>query len=402
MKHKSYNFRLYPTKEQEDLLSRHFGHNRFVFNHFLRMKVNFYQDNKLNDKKSLNYHDTALELTKLKKEEETLWLKEVNSQSLQQTLRHLDNAYNNFFNKRCQFPNFKKKFSTNSFTVPQHIKVDDGRLYIPKFKTGLKMIEHRQLEGDICFATIKKTKCGHYYVSITCEVEIEQLEKTGKEVGIDLGIKDYAIESNGTKHENPKEYIKSQKKLKHEQRQLSKKVKGSNSRNKQRIVVAREYERVSNKRKDFLHKLSTNIVKNQDYIFVEDLSVKNMIKNHNLAKHIQDAYWGTFVSFLEYKCDWYGKTLIKIDRFFPSSKTCNECGWKKEDLTLKDREWECEDCHSIHDRDVNASLNILKQGQNKLKESVLGTNSDLKQKRAEANSLELSMIPEAHPSLAGV
>ena len=156
MKHKSYNFRLYPTKEQEDLLSRHFGHNRFVYNHFLRMKVNFYQDNKLNDKKSLNYHDTALELTKLKKEEETIWLKEVNSQSLQQTLRHLDNAYNNFFNKRGQFPNFKKKFSTNSFTVPQHIKVEDGRLYIPKFKTGLKMVEHRPLEGDICFVTIKK------------------------------------------------------------------------------------------------------------------------------------------------------------------------------------------------------------------------------------------------------
>ena len=399
MSHKSYDFRLYPTKEQEVLLSKHFGHNRFVYNHFLRMRSDFYLQNKNADKKSLNYYDCANKLTELKKSEDTIWLKEVNSQTLQQTLRQLDKAYNSFFQNKSKFPRYKKKLTKNSFTVPQHIKIEDGKLYIPKFKDGIKINLHRELEGDICFITIKKMPTGKYFCSVTCEVDIKKLPKTNSEVGIDLGLKEYAILSDGTKYDNHRYFVKSQKKLVFQQRQLSKvKNKDSRTYKDRKLNVARVYEKISYQRKDALHKISTELIKNHDLICLEDLNVKGMTQNHKLAKHIQDASWSMFVSMLSYKAYWYGKEIVKIDRFFPSSKTCNECGWQKTDLKLSDREWVCEECGCVHDRDINASINILKQGLNI--KSGSGTESDSKQKLMESSSLDEALKSEAAESLA--
>jgi putative transposase len=372
--HKSYKYRIYPTKEQESLLSKHFGHCRFVFNRFLNERKEKY----LNEKTSLNYYDNARTLTELKKDEEFVWLKEVNSQSLQASIRNLDIAYKNFFNKQNKFPRFKSKYDRQSFKVPQNVLVEESKLVIPKFKEGIKLNLHRKMEGSPLFATISKSTTGKYYVSITCEVEHKPFEKTNKSVGVDTGIKELAILSDGSSYENIKSLKTKLKKLKYEQRQLSKKVKGSNSRLKQKSKLATVHEKVTNIRKDYLHKVSTEIIKNHDVICIEDLAVKNMMKNHKLAQAFSDVSLGAFYSMLEYKANWNDKTVVKIDRFFPSSKTCNVCNYINQDLTLKDREWTCKSCNTVHDRDFNASINIKKQGLKIL--SGLGTNSDKKQK----------------------
>ena len=373
--HKSYDFRLYPTKEQEMLLAKHFGHTRFVYNQFLRMRSDFYLQNKNADKKSLNYYDCAARLTEMKKCEETKWLKEVNSQSLQNVLKQLDAAYNAFFQKRAKFPRYKKKSSRNSFTVPQNMKLNCGKIFIPKFRDGIKISINRDIEGEICFVTIKKTATGKYFCSITCEFKPTDLPKTGSAVGVDLGIKDYAILSDGTKYENHRYFVKSQTKLAFRQRQMSKvKNKESRTYKTRKIVVAKTHEKVASRRKDTLHKVSAELVKNHDVICIENLNVKGMVQNHKLAKHIQDAAWGTFVNMLKYKSLWYGKEVVEIDRFFPSSKTCSDCGWQKANLKLSDREWTCDECGTVHDRDVNASINILTQGINI--KSGSGTESD--------------------------
>ena len=389
--HKSYKFRIYPTKEQESLLSKHFGHCRFVFNHFLNERKEKYS----NENISLNYYDNARTLSQLKKEDDKKWLKEVNSQSLQASIKNLDVAYKNFFKKQNKFPKFKSKFDRQSFKVPQNVKIEDGKLVIPKFKEGIKLNLHRQLEGNPLFATISKSTTGKFYVSITCEVECEPFEKTNKSVGIDTGIKELTILSDGSSYENIKSLKTKLKKLKYEQRQLSKKTKGSNSRLKQKSKLALVHEKVTNIRKDYLHKVSTEIIKNHDVICIEDLTVKNMMKNHCLAQAMSDVSLGTFYTMLEYKCDWNNKTVVKIDRFFPSSKTCSSCGWIKQDLTLSIRKWTCESCGEIHDRDINAAKNILKEGLKIL--SGLGTNSDIKQKHSEALPLGESMTYEAQP-----
>ena len=389
--HKSYKFRIYPTKEQESLLSKHFGHCRFVFNHFLNECKEKYS----NENISLNYYDNARTLTELKKDEEFLWLKEVNSQSLQASIKNLDVAYKNFFKKQNKFPRFKSKYDRQSFKVPQNILVEDGKLVIPKFKEGIKLNLHRQLDGNPLFATISKSTTGKYYVSITCEIEHKPFEKTNKSVGIDTGIKELAILSDGSSYENIKSLKTKLKKLKYEQRQLSKKTKGSQSRNKQKSKLAKIHEQITNIRKDYLHKVSTEIIKNHDVISVEDLAVKNIMKNHCLAQAMSDVSLGAFYTMLEYKANWNDRQFVKIDRFFPSSKTCSSCGWIKQDLTLSIRKWTCESCGTIHDRDINAAKNILKQGIKIL--SGLGTNSDTKQKRDEALPLGESMTPEAQP-----
>ena len=389
--HKSYKYRIYPTKEQESLLSKHFGHCRFVFNHFLNERKEKY----LNEKTSLNYYDNARTLTKLKKDEEFVWLKEVNSQSLQASIRNLDTAYKNFFNKQNKFPKFKSKYNRQSFKVPQNVLVDDDKLVIPKFKEGIKLNLHRQMEGKPLFATISKSTTGKYYVSITCEVEHKPFEKTNKSVGIDTGIKELAILSDGSSYENIKSLKTKLKKLKYEQRQLSKKQKGSRSRNKQKRKFSLVHEQITNIRKDYLHKVSTEIVKNHDIISVEDLAVKNIMKNHCLAQAMSDVSLGAFYTMLEYKANWNDRQFVKIDRFFPSSKTCSNCGWIKQDLTLAIREWTCESCGKIHDRDVNAAKNILKQGINIL--SGCGMQSDIKQKHSEALPLGESVTYEAQP-----
>jgi len=389
---KSFKFRIYPNEEQKILLAKHFGACRFVFNHYLNKRKETY----LEDKKSLNYYDNANDLTQLKKDDDFNWLKEINSQSLQSSLRNLDNSYNRFFRKQSKFPRFKSKYDRQSFKIPQSILVEDNQLIIPKFKKGVKINLHREIEGKIQFATISKSTSGNYYVSLTCEVQYQPYEKTNSKVGIDTGIKDLAILSDGTTYKNIKTLKNNLKKLKYNQRQLSKKVKGGSSRDKQRKKLAVLHEKITNIRTDYLHKVSTEIVKNHDIISVEDLAVKNIMKNHNLAQTMSDVSLGTFYSMLEYKCEWNEKQFVKIDRFFPSSKTCSKCGWINQDLTLDVREWECSSCGEKHNRDFNASKNILKQGLKIL--SGLGTNSDIKQKQVESFSLEKAMKLETTTS----
>ena len=385
--HKSYKFRIYPTKEQEEILAKHFGCTRFVFNRFLKER----QEEYLNNGNSLSYYDNAKSLTELKNE--LIWLKDVNSQSLQSALKHLDIAYHRFFKKLAKFPRFKKKSDKQSFHIPQSLAIFDGKLSIPKFKKGIDIVLHREMQGKILNGTISKSATGKYYASIVCEVEHQELEKTNSSVGIDTGIKDLAILSDGMKYENIKSFRTSLKKLKHEQRQLSKKTKGSGQRKKQKTKLALIHEKVANKRKDHLHKVSTDIIKNHDVICVEDLNVKGMIRNHKLAQALSDVSLGMFYDMLVYKASWNDKTIVKIDRFFPSSKMCSNCNWIKQDLTLKEREWTCMCCSTTHDRDINASKNILLQGLNDL--SVLGTNSDIKQKQVESFSIEKAMKLEA-------
>ena len=404
---KSFKFRIYPNKDQEILLAKHFGANRFVFNYYLNSRKESYFGE---DKKTLNYYDNANDLTQFKKDENFNWLKEINSQSLQSSLRNLDTAYNKFFRKQTKFPRFKSKYNKQSFKIPQSVSIKNSKLIIPKFKGGIKIKLHREINGKICFATISKSLSDKYHVSITCEVQYKSFDKTGSKVGIDTGIKDLAILSNGKIYKNIRTLKNNLKILKYKQRQLSKKVKGSNSRNNQKIKLATIHEKITNIRKDYLHKVSTEIVKNHDIISVEDLAVKNMMKNHKLAQALSDVSLGTFYSMLEYKCAWNDKLYVKIDRFFPSSKMCSNCEWINQDLTLKDREWICSSCNTKHNRDFNASKNILKQGlkivaeSDNLKETLSGsgTEPDVKQKQVEALSLDESMKLETHKSLACV
>ena len=395
--HKSYKFRIAPNKEQIDLLSKHFGACRFVFNRYLNIRKETY----LEEKKSLNYYDNSNDLTVLKKDEQFVWLKEINSQSLQSSLRNLDTAYNKFFRKQTKFPRFKSKFDKQSFTIPQSVSIEDGKLQIPKFKKGIEINIHREIKGKVLFATISKSTTGKYYVSITCEVEYTPFEKTNTKVGIDAGIKDLAILSDGKVYENIKTLKTNLKKLKYNQRQLSKKIKGSSSRLKQKSKLATVHEKVTNIRKDYLHKVSTEIIKNHDVICIEDLAVKNMMKNHKLAQAFSDVSLGTFYTMLEYKANWNDKIIVKIGRFFPSSKTCNVCNYINQDLTLKDRKWTCKSCNTIHDRDFNASINIKKQGL-KILSCGSGIESQDKQKRSKALPLGESMTSEAQPHAFGV
>ena len=355
---KTYRFRIYPNKEQEVLLNKHFGCSRFVYNYFLNERKEQYQK----DKKSDNYYVQAKTLTELKKQEDTIWLKEVNSQTLQFALRSLDTAYVNFFRGNAQFPKFKSSKDKNTFTVPQFGKMEDGKIILPKFKEGIKVKLHREVKGEIGKMNITKTPTGKYYVSIFTEYKIEVLPKTNKQVGIDLGLKDFVITSDNKKFKNNKYTKKYAKQLKIAQQHLSRKQKGSNGFEKQKLKVAKIHEKIASCRLDTLHKVSKELVKSYDFISIEDLNVKGMLKNHKLSKHIADASWGNFVTLLQYKCDWYGKELVKVNRFYPSSKTCGDCGWINQELKLSDREWTCKSCGAVHDRDVNASRNILKEG----------------------------------------
>ena len=352
----TYKFRLDPTEDQIELLNKHFGSVRFVYNYFLNQRKEEY----LNNKKSLNYYDQAKELTQLKKKEETNWLKEINSQTLQFSLNCLDLAYQGFFNKRTKFPNFKSKRSRNSFTVPQFVKVKNGKLFIPKFK-GIKMIMERKIEGKIGKATISKTPSGKYFVSILVEKEYNPVNKTNKSVGIDLGLKDFLVLSTGSKIKNGRFLKHYEHQLKLNQKSLSRKTKGSNRYENQRLKVARIHEKISNSRMDLIHKVSLNLVRNYDQIFLEDLNVKGMVKNHKLSKSISDVSWSKFIEVLTYKANWNDKEVIKVDRFFPSSKTCNSCGWINNSLTLNERTWTCK-CGLEVDRDLNAAKNILNEG----------------------------------------
>ena len=349
--YKARKYRIYPTSSQKELIHKHCGSVRFLYNLALETKTMAYLGSKVN----LSRYDLQKQVVDLKKE--LPWLKETNSQSLQAALLDLDTAYSNFFKGRADFPKFKKKSNRGSFNVPQNVKVEDGKLIIPKFKEGIKIKLHRDLVGTIKQATVSFTPTGKYFVSILCETKEEIPTKVpiteNTTIGIDLGIKDFAITSDGEVFENPKYLRKAQSKLKYVQRKHSK-HKGKRTKKK----LAKLHEDVVNKRKDFLHKVSSKLISENQTIALETLAVKNMVKNHNLAQAISDAGWSTFVSMLEYKADWYGKNILKIGRFDPSSKTCSNCGTINKELTLKDREWTCSSCSTVLDRDINAAINI--------------------------------------------
>lgn len=360
--YRTYKLRIYPNKEQQNILARYFGSVRFVYNHFLAERKQQYEKTQHSD----DYYKQAKSLTELKKQEEYSWLKEINSQTLQHALRHLETAYVNFFRGTAKFPNFKSKKNKNSFSVPQNCSLSDGRIYIPKFKEGIKVKEHRKVKGAVKQMTISLTPTGKYYVSILTEEQYETIQKTSKIVGVDLGLKDFVITSEGKKYKNHR-YIKQyEKALTASQKHLSRKKNGSNSYENQRRKVAKIHEKISNCRLDMQHKVSIDLIRNYDIICLEDLNIKGMLKNHRLSKAISDASWGQFVSMLVYKAELNDKQVVKIDRWYPSSKTCHNCGWVNEGLKLSDRQWVCPHCGEIMDRDVNAAKNILSEGIRKL------------------------------------
>ena len=361
---KAYKFRLYPADEQKRELARHFGQVRFVYNYFLRQRIDYYLAHKGEEKQGLNYHDTATMLTALKKQSEFEWLNESNSQVLQQALRHLDVAYTNFF-KGGGFPQFHKKGNRQSITIPQNFTVDEkaGTITVPKMKP-IKCVFHRALSGALRHLTISMEPSGKYFVSVLCAIEIDiPVKTTGGEIGIDLGLKTFIVTSDGQTIDKPAHLRGSERKLKNLNRSLSRKTRGGKNRDKARIKLAKLYEKIHNQRTDFLHKTSRKLIDENQVIYAESLNVKGMLKNHGLAKSVSDAGWGEFVRQTQYKAQWSGTFFAQIDRFFPSSKRCNACGWINESLTLKDREWTCHDCGQVVERDLNAAQNILQFGQ---------------------------------------
>jgi len=358
---KAYKYRIFPTEEQRSLLSNIFGQVRFTYNLGLETKITAYAG----AKKNIDCFDLIKQVKELK-DTECPWLKEAPSQALQMALRNLDNAYTNFF-KGKGFPKFKNKHGKQSFQLPQGVFLseDNKQIFIPKLKwVGIDL--HREFKGDIKTVTVSRTVTNKYFVSILVDNKQELPKKKpingNTSVGIDLGIKDFAITSDGKKFENKDFFLSTMQKLRVAQRSLARKQKGSNHYKEQKLVVALLHEKIRNQRQDYLHKISKYLVDNYDTICLEDLSVKNMVKNHNLARAISDMGWGEFRTMLEYKAEWQGKNLSVIGRFEPSSKTCNCCGYINKELTLKDREWTCKGCNTKHDRDVNAAINIKNFG----------------------------------------
>ena len=355
--YKARKYRIYPNSSQKELIHKHCGSVRFLYNLALETKKMAYNGFKV----SLSRYDLQKQVVDLKKD--LPWLKETNSQSLQVAILDLDTAYSNFFKGRAGFPKFKKKSNRDSFNVPQNVIVSDGRLIIPKFKEGIKIKLHRDLVGTVKQATISFTPTGKYFVSILCKTGEEKPFKPKiteeKSVGIDLGIKDFLVTSEGEVIDNPKFLRNSIDRLKVLQRRASKKQKGSSNRKKANKRVAMLHEKITNQRQDFLHKTSTKLIRENQTICLENLGISNMIKNHKLAQAISDVSWGEFNRMIEYKAEWYGVNILRIGRFVPSSKTC-ECGVINKDLKLSDRVWTCKSCEATHDRDVLASRNIKK------------------------------------------
>ena len=343
--YKSFKYRLYPDEEQKILLEKHFGCTRFVYNYFLGLKQKQYNESGT----SGTYNQLAKELVSLKEDSNYSWLKEVNSQSLQQSLKDLFTAYEKFFTKKSKYPKFKKKREKNSFRVPQFCKIDITKnvIYIPKFtKKGIKLRYYRQHQGTIKSMTISKTASGNYYVSVLClipdSLSISTLSRTKKSIGIDLGIKDYIVCSDKSVYPSfPKESIE-----------------------KLRKKIARIHEKIHNIKTDYFQKLSLELLKNYDTIFIEDLSIKDLLQKsyHTLSRNISEMSWNSFITILSYKTLWNNKEIKKIGKYYPSSKLCSCCGYIKRDLKLHERSWICPNCKTNHNRDFNAATNIHKEG----------------------------------------
>ena len=363
IRQKAYKFRLYPNQEQRQLFAKTFGCSRAIWNMMLADKIKHYEETK-----------ETLYNTPAQYKKEFPWLKEVDSLALANVQLNLQIAYKNFFRSGFGFPKFKKKNHYQSYktnNIKGTIAILNGKVKLPKIG-WVKVKAHRQISGVIKSATISMTPTGKYHISILCETEIAPLAKTNSSIGVDLGISDFAILSTGEKIGNRRFLTQLSKKLAKEQKILSRralaakkanrKLSESNNYQKQRIKVAKIHEKIVNMRRDFLHKLSTNLVKNHDIVCIEDLSSKNLMKNHKLAKSIGDVSWSEFVRMLEYKSSWYEKRVSKISRWYPSSQICSDCGFNSGKKSLSIREWTCTNCGSHHDRDINASINILNEG----------------------------------------
>ncbi len=367
---KAYRYRFYPAVEQESLLRRTMGCARLVYNKALAARTEAWYERQ----ERIDFVQTSSMLTAWKKQEELDFLNEVSSVPLQQGLRNLQKAFVNFWAGRAKYPNFKKKHSGGSaeFTKAA-FRWKDGQVFLAKCTEALPIRWSRDLpEGcEPSTITIKLEASGRWFVSLLVDTDIAQLPESNKQIGLDMGIASLIATSNGDKIVNPKHFKQLHKKLKRVQKALSRKQKGSNNRHKAKLQVALVHAQITDARKDFLHKLTTQLVRENQTIVVEDLAIKNMLKNHKLALAISDASWGELIRQLAYKCEWYGRELIKIDRWFPSSKRCGNCGHVVDKLPLNIREWKCPRCQTTHDRDINASRNILAAG---LAVSVCGAN----------------------------
>ena len=356
---RAYRYRFYPTKEQKTQLSHAFGCSRVVYNRFLRVKTDVYYEKQ----EKINYHKTSELLTELKKDEDYFWLKDVSSVTLQQSLRDLDKAFTNFFSGRARYPKFKKKNSKQSVRyVKSGFTFSNGVLKIAKNKDPLNIRWSRHFSGEPTSVTVSKDCAERYFVSFAIEEVVYSLPKLTNTIGIDVGVKDVCVTSEGFRSGSPQYLRKHEEKLAKRQRELSKKVKGSKNRGKAKLRVAKIHAKISDSRNDFNNKLTTKLISENQAVAVESLNVKGMMRNHNLAKSIADSSWADFFRKLKYKAEWYGRQLIEIDRWFPSSKRCSCCGYINNGLKLYDRIWECPSCKKMHDRDINAAENILTVG----------------------------------------